>query len=64
MEVQELLTIEDLTRILKVDRDTIYKEIKDNKMAVTKVGGQWRMTQENLQAYIKSRTLKIKTQPA
>lgn len=64
MEVQELLTIEDLTRILKVDRDTIYKEIKDNKMAVTKIGGQWRMTQDNFQAYIKSRTLKIKSQPA
>lgn len=64
MEVQELLTIEDLTRILKVDRDTIYKEIKDNKMAVTKIGGQWRMTHENFQAYIKSRTLKIKTQTA
>lgn len=62
MEVQELLTVEDMTRLLKVDRDTIYKEIKNDKMAVTKIGGQWRITVENFQAYIKSRTRKIKSQ--
>lgn len=62
MEVQELLTIADMTKVLKVTDDTIYKEIKEGKMAATLIRGQWRITPDSLQEYIKSRTIKIKKQ--
>lgn len=64
MQVLELMTIEDLCKALKCSKSTIERELKDNKIAGTKIRGAWRFTEEAIADYIKSRTLKIKKQPA
>jgi excisionase family DNA binding protein len=64
MEVPELLTMKQVCEKLKVSHDTIQRLMKDQKLAGTLIGGKWKFTPDAINAYIKSRTMKIKTQPA
>lgn len=60
MEVAELLTIKDVCKILNVSDDTVRKEVKEMKLAGTKIRRDWRFTQEAVEDYFKSRTIKTK----
>jgi excisionase family DNA binding protein len=56
--MDQLLTIKEVCEILQVSDDTIYKEIKDGKIAGTKIRTEWRFTKEALGEYLESRTVK------
>lgn len=60
MQIQELLTLRQVCDLLKVSHDTVEKEIKDGKIAATKIGRQWRFTEEAIADYLESRTIKVK----
>jgi len=45
---------------LKVHAATIVREIKDGKITATKVRGQWRFRQDDIDSYLDSRTIKAK----
>lgn len=63
MQMQTMLTISQLCERFQCSRDLIEKELKNGRLAGTKIGGTWRFTQDAIEDYIKSRTLKIKKQP-
>lgn len=46
MEVAELLTIKDVCKILNVSHDTVRKEVKEMKLAGTKIRRDWRFTKD------------------
>lgn len=54
--MEELLTLEDVSRILKVSEYTIRKYISQGKLEGVRVGGRWRVRQEALRNYVESRT--------
>lgn len=58
--MEPMLTLIEVTQFLKVSRDTIEKEINDLRLTATKVRGQWRFTQEAIDDYLESRTIKAK----
>ena len=56
MDSASLYTIDEVCNILKVTRRTVYSYIKDGKLHATKVGKYWRVTEENLKAFLESGT--------
>ena len=56
MNIQELLTIDDLSAYLKVSRRTIYEWLKHNKIPALKLVGQWRFQKEKIDLWIQQQT--------
>jgi excisionase family DNA binding protein len=48
----ELLTIQEVARYLNVNRITVYRLIRQKKIPPFKVGGQWRLKQEMIDAWL------------
>lgn len=55
-----MYTISQVAKMLTVSIPTINRELKDAKIGAIKVRGQWRFTQENIDDYLESRTIKAK----
>lgn len=50
--MEELLTLEEVARILKVSVQTVRRMIDENELKAIKIRGQWRVKREDLQDYI------------
>lgn len=48
----KLYTMKEVAEILKLNRRTIYRYLKDGKLKATKVGREWRITEPQLLAFI------------
>lgn len=55
-----LYSINEVATHLKVHPDTISSLIRDGKIAAAKIGKQWRISEEAINDYMKSRTIKVK----
>lgn len=52
----KIYSIEEVAEILKISRRTIYTYLKEGKLVAVKIGKYWRVTQENLEAFISNGT--------
>ena len=50
--VDDLLTTRQLQELLQVDRITIYRMLKDGRLHGFKVGGQWRFSRREIEAWL------------
>jgi excisionase family DNA binding protein len=50
--VDDLLTTRQLQDLLRVDRITIYRMLNDGRLRGFKVGGQWRFSQREIEAWL------------
>lgn len=50
--MDDLLTTRQLQELLQVDRVTIYRMLSDGRLRGFKVGGQWRFSQQEIEAWI------------
>jgi len=48
MDLPKMYTISDLSKILGVDRRSIYRYLKDGKIKAVKFGRQWRISEADL----------------
>ena len=51
-------TLEEVSKILKVTRRTIYNYIKNGDLKAVKIGKYWRVSEANLQDFIENGTKK------
>jgi excisionase family DNA binding protein len=51
--VDDLLTTRQLQDLLQVDRITIYRMLNDGRLRGFKVGGQWRFSQKEIEAWLR-----------
>jgi len=49
----EVLTVEEIAEIIKVDKRLVYKLLTSQKLKGRKVGREWRVLREDLEAYMK-----------
>src|SRR6266511_3627367 len=50
--MNELLTAREVQDLLKIDRTTIYRMLKDGRLTGVKVGKQWRFARQELDALL------------
>ena len=48
-----MYTLEEVAKIVRKSKMTVYRHIWDKKLEANKVGGTWLITQEQLEKYIK-----------
>lgn len=58
--MEKLLTLDEVATTLKVHENTILRIIKKAEISAIKVGGQWRITTDDLCEYLEKRTVKAK----
>ncbi len=56
MNINTLMTIDELSNYLKVSRRTIYDWLKRNKIPAVKLVGQWRFQREKIDAWMNEQT--------
>ena len=49
-------TLEELKPVLGVSYRSLLQYIKDGKLAAVKIGGRWKVSADNLKAFIDGRT--------
>ena len=52
----KVYTLDEVCDILKVTKRTIYSYIKADKLHAVKMGNYWRVSEENLKAFIETGT--------
>ena len=52
---QDLMTIKDVTKYLKLNRMTVYKLAKDGKLPAVKIGSEWRFDKAMIDAWLKDK---------
>ena len=52
----KVYTLEEVCAILKVTKRTVYSYIKADKLHAVKMGKYWRVSEENLKAFIETGT--------
>ncbi|MEW6457608.1 MAG: helix-turn-helix domain-containing protein [Bacillota bacterium] len=58
--MRELLTPQEVAQILRKDRRTVYSYIRSGELRAAKVGNDWRIRPEDLEAFIENRMSKQK----
>jgi excisionase family DNA binding protein len=53
--VDDLLTTRQLQELLQVDRITIYRMLHDGRLRGFKVGGQWRFSRQEIEAWLQKK---------
>jgi excisionase family DNA binding protein len=57
--VDDLLTTKQLQELLQVDRITIYRMLNDGRLQGFKVGGQWRFSRREIEAWLQEQQSKL-----
>ena len=59
--MKQLLDVEELAQYLKLQKQTIYNWLNQNKISGIKIGGVWRFDKKEIDKWLKSQARKIKT---
>lgn len=54
VEQGKLYTLQEVADVLRVNRQTLYNNIRRGKLSVSKIGKEYRITEEQLQNIIKN----------
>ena len=52
MAFEQLMTIDELAKYLRVQKRTVYDWVKKNKIPAIKAVGQWRFRKEQIDAWL------------
>jgi len=55
---QEILTIEELSKYLKIPRSTLYKLCQEGRIPSQKVGRHWRFRKQTIDQWLDEKSLK------
>jgi excisionase family DNA binding protein len=50
--MEELLTLKELSRYLKISKPTLYKMVEKGKIPALKIANQWRFKKEDINTWI------------
>lgn len=54
--MMKVYTLQEVADILQITRRTVYTYLKDGKLKAVKIGKFWRVSEENLEEFIKTGT--------
>ena len=56
-QMEAPMTVKELSEYLRLDKMTIYKMLKEEKIPAYRIGHQWRFFREDIDAWIRSKTV-------
>jgi excisionase family DNA binding protein len=59
--MSELLTVKEVQNLLKIDRITVYRMLKDGKLTGVKIGHQWRFSRQEIDSLLSGGATKPRT---
>ena len=54
--IEQLMTIDELARYMRVSRFTVYRLVKSRFIPGTKIGRQWRFQKEEIDRWVKDQS--------
>ncbi len=58
--MEELLTLKELSKYLKISKPTLYKMVEKGKIPALKIANQWRFKNEDINSWVeKQRKIKL-----
>lgn len=63
MQTDTFFTITEVSGIFKISTDTVLRLIKAGKLSASKIGNQWRITDQDIAEYQKRRKVQAKKLP-
>ena len=55
MKMENLMTLREVARMLRLSRQTLYKMLKEGSIPAVKIGSQWRFEQEQVRTWLMNR---------
>ena len=55
--METILTLKEVAKLLKVNRITIYRLLRNRSIPAFKLGKEWRFTQESVDEWMKKRSV-------
>jgi len=52
LEMEELITLEELSKYLKISKPTLYKMVERGKIPALKIASQWRFKKEDIDGWV------------
>ncbi len=56
----ELITIEEVMKILKIGKNTAYRLLEDKKIEAFRIGNKWKIPRSSVYKYIHAQTHNVK----
>jgi excisionase family DNA binding protein len=63
LQLEELLTVEEVAAYLRVAPNTVYRWCRSGKLGGTKIGKEWRISQSALSAFLSDRAVELPERP-
>ena len=57
---EELITIEEVMKILKIGKNTAYHLLEDNEIEAFRIGNKWKIPRSSVYKYIQAQTHNVK----
>ena len=57
---EELITIEEVMKILKIGKNTAYRLLEDNEIEDFRIGNKWKIPRSSVYKYIHAQTHNVK----
>ena len=57
---EELITIEEVMKILKIGKNTAYRLLEDKKIEAFRIGNKWKIPRSSVYKYIHAQTHNVK----
>lgn len=55
MKMENLMTLREVARMLRLSRQTLYKMLKEGSIPAVKIGSQWRFEREQVRTWLMNR---------
>jgi excisionase family DNA binding protein len=52
LEMEELITLEELSKYLKISKPTLYKMVERGKIPALKIASQWRFKKDDIDGWV------------
>ncbi|SFW21825.1 helix-turn-helix domain-containing protein [Ruminococcus flavefaciens] len=57
---EELITIEEVMKILKIGKNTAYQLLEDKEIEAFRIGNKWKIPRSSVYKYIQAQTHNVK----
>ena len=57
---EELITIEEVMKILKIGKNTAYRLLEDKEIEAFRIGNKWKIPRSSVYKYIQAQTHNVK----